>query len=142
MLPAPCLPFCRSVAGCGVLRQVLLASPALTQFRAAGCSRLMVRRLCKRQPEMACCPPVPHASLHHAACQSTNILLSLLPPTQELRLGTAALSHLDLENCGHLREVQLSEGPSRASLDGGSRAAEPGGERRRKVRGCDAAAVC
>ena len=31
-----------SVAGCGVLRQVLLASPALYQFWAAGCSRLMV----------------------------------------------------------------------------------------------------
>lgn len=75
-------------------------------------------------------------------CKSTSILPSLLPPTQELRLGTAALSHLDLENCGHLREVQLSEGPSRASLDGGSQAAETGGERQRKVRGWDDMAVC
>lgn len=55
LLPAPCPPLYHSVAGCGVLRQVLLASPALAQFRAAGCSRLMVRRLCKRQSEMAFC---------------------------------------------------------------------------------------
>lgn len=42
----PALPLAHppcSVSGCGVLRQVLLASPALTRFRAAGCVRLMVR---------------------------------------------------------------------------------------------------
>ncbi|KAL4442936.1 hypothetical protein ABPG77_008427 [Micractinium sp. CCAP 211/92] len=56
-----------SVSGCGVLRQVLLASPALRELRAAACSRLV-----------------------------------------DLRLGAASLAVLDLENCEHLREVQLS----------------------------------
>lgn len=75
-----------------------------------------------------------------ASAGESRLLYSCQPPptlplAQELRLGTAPLSHLDLENCGHLREVQLSEGPSRASLDGGSRAAEGSAERRRKVRG-------
>ena len=31
-----------SVSGCALLRQVLLASPALAHFKAAGCSRLLV----------------------------------------------------------------------------------------------------
>lgn len=35
--PPPC-----SVSGCSLLRQVLLASPLLCHFRAAGCARLMV----------------------------------------------------------------------------------------------------
>ncbi len=41
--PATPCPAC-SVSGCGVLRQVLLASPALRELRAAACSRLVVRR--------------------------------------------------------------------------------------------------
>lgn len=45
----------RSVAGCGVLRQVLLASPVLSQLRAAGCSRLMVRREAVIQSCMDAC---------------------------------------------------------------------------------------
>lgn len=75
-----------------------------------------------------------HATLY--CCHPPTDHRPLPPPSlpQELRLGTAALSHLDLENCGHLREVQLSEGASRASLDGGSQGAEASGERGAKVR--------
>lgn len=40
-------------------------------------------------------------------------MLLLFLGLQELRLGTVGLSHLDLENCGHLREVQLSEASAR-----------------------------
>jgi hypothetical protein len=41
------------------------------------------------------------------------LMLLLLPfplLLQDLRLGTASLAALDLENCSHLREVQLSGG--------------------------------
>lgn len=74
-----------SVAGCGVLRQVLLASPALREFRATACSRLV-----------------------------------------DLRLGTASLAVLDLRNCGHLREVQLSEGAGSTAAAACADSPQPG----------------
>ena len=71
------------------------------------------------------------------------MLLSLilsLPPhrlPQDLRLGTANLQELNLENCGHLREVQLSEAGVR-SLDGGGSGSGAPPKPRLVLRGCTA----
>jgi hypothetical protein len=66
------------------------------------------------------------------------LLLFLLLRMQDLRLGTASLAALDLENCSHLREVQLSGGgggggaEARQQASGGSGK----GSRRQKVGAC------
>jgi hypothetical protein len=58
LCPASCLvPGC-SVSGCSVLRQVLLASPALTHVKAAGCARLLVSH----------CSCLPTACAHPCSC--------------------------------------------------------------------------
>lgn len=125
----------RSVSGCGLLRQVVLASPALTRFKAAGCSRLMVRAA-----GGAWGKPWLSRQAFAKACSLCNSAPSvpcpyLLPsPPQELRLGNAALAHLDLTSCGHLREVQLSQA-SRASLDGAAPRRQQGEPEPPKVRG-------
>lgn len=130
----------RSVSGCGLLRQAVLASPALARLKAAGCSRLMVRRVgaAVNCSHLSTCLPLSSALAAdpvpvHARTQPT-------PAAQELRLGNAALRHLDLTSCGHLREVQLSAA-SRASLDGAAAWQQRGEPEPVKVR-AGAACVC
>lgn len=137
--PKLCLPVC-SVSGCGLLRQVLLASPALTRFKAAGCSRLIVSRggaaehVCPAPPWMLYVESrvsriflATAGQAHSQTCVSAGL--------QELRLGTVNLGHLDLTSCGHLREVQLSEASSRTSLDRqGAAWQQEGGPPKQKVR--------
>ncbi len=61
---------------------------------------------------------------------------------QDVRLGTASLSQLDFENCGNLREVQLSgdvgggSGSGWAAAQAAACEDENGGKPRRKVRAC------
>ena len=56
---------------------------------------------------------------------------------QDLRLGTASLAALDLENCSHLREVQLSGGGG-GGVEAAALAASGSGKdgRRQKVGAC------
>lgn len=129
--------------GCALLRQILLASPALRRLRAAGCSRLVVSlprcligtalepHAIEHEP-FRCLPRLAHSS---SWCAPTS--RPLFDRLQELRLGTAAVQELDLENCDHLREVQLSEasGSLRSSLDGAAGRQEAGGKKS-KVGAC------
>lgn len=155
LCPASCLlPGC-SVSGCSVLRQVLLASPALTHVKAAGCARLLVSHCsclstaCAHPrsvffPHSLALPlrglPLLHQPMSLSCRPSWAVCHPCLLRAQDVRLGTASLAVLDFENCSNLREVQLSESGGGSSLsaaplrtDGGSGGGSAGAKPQPKV---------